>query len=643
MPARLKRNKTFQEVVMSTPMRTNWRTLAGGFCLLGALSFVLAGGCPPANDLADLLAATQPDASSDTGTSGSGAGSTGGAGGSQNTAGNDTGSSDAGGDDSLAEEAAIFTLTVTAEGEGTVEPTGGNYEKDTKIELRATPGAGWRFDHWAGDTGGQQNPLMLVMDRDYSITAVFTAVIVFPLPQFRAIYDPIVDSATLGDSVGRSGDYGRSICAVSSDGQRVAFGNTYGGPDRRLYLVNSNGTSLTAYDLPGNEGTTSSIAIDADGSRVFVADPYAANQAIYKLEGGVITTIPLAAGPGSPGATWDICTTEDGGWVYFLASYDIWRVRHDGSSFERIVNHAAVPCTDAGYGGPIQALALSADGGVLAFNMLVIRDYPGRQTTDAEVFTLDHGVLRQLTDDRKGVAGKGGLWISGNGGTIVYTDTSLLQKHITIRPSGSDRRVLEGGTMYGHGALNYDGSRFLGFSPLAIVNTDGSGVLQILPPNWLGASDSLWMNANASQVFFRHLYSESPYGARLYTGYFNDPVVVTDVPVIGEYSFHPSAMPRGDASAKVILSAAIHYATQVDAFEMLAGRYEGNANNLPAAFPVPKDDGQGYDAVAGDGTFTAVGVPCAKVNDLNEVTIRLAARDAQNAVVLVDGVLHVGP
>jgi hypothetical protein len=202
---------------------------------------------------------------------------------------------------------------------------------------------------------------------------------------------------------------------------------------------------------------------------------------------------------------------------------------------------------------------------------------------------------------------------------------------------------LEGGDIFCHGALNHDGSKFLGFSPLAIVNTNGSGLLQVLPPNWLVVSDSLWINSNGSQVFFRSQYSDSPHGARLYVGYFNDPDILPGAPTIGEFSFSPSNMPRGDANAKVILSAAIHRATHVDAFELLMGQYEGNAINLPASFPVPKDDGLGYDDVAGDETYTAVGVPCAKVDDLNDVTIRLAAEDAQHAVVVYDGVLHVGP
>ena len=621
---------------MNTHTRTNCWILACGLCMFSALALVLAGGCPSTNG-----GLTGP-APSDSGLTDNGDS----AGGGSAAVGSDDGDGGdgVGGDDGDGggDEVVTFTLTMATKGEGTVDPVGGEYKKGEQVELHATPGTGWRFDHWEGGTGGVQNPLMLTMDANYTITAVFTAVVVFPITQFYAVYDPIVDSATLGGSVGRSGDYCSSICAMSSDGQRVAFGNTSGGSDRKLYVVNSNGTSPTAYDLPGTEGSTTSVAIDSDGSRVFVSDPYAANQAIYKLEAGAITTIALNTGPGSPGPTWKIYTTADGLWVYFVANGDIWRVKHDGTVCERIVDNAAVPCTDAGYGGAIGGLAVSADGGVLAFTMLVNRNYPGHMTTDAEVFTSDYGTLRQLTDDRKGGASKTNVWISGNGGTIVFTDAAALQ-HITIQPSGSGRRVLEGGDIFCHGALNHDGSKFLGFSPLAIVNTNGSGLLQILPPNWVVASDSLWINANGSQVFFRRLYSESPYGARLYVGWFNDPDILPGAPTIGDNSFSPSAMPRGDANAKVILSAAIHRATQVDAFEMLAGRYEGNAGNLPASFPIPKDDGLGYDEAAGDETYTAVGVPCAKVNDLNEVTIRLAAEDARHAVVVSDGVLHVGP
>jgi hypothetical protein len=359
---------------------------------IGLFALAGLGGCPSFNLPAGLGDANSPGGGTPTdpaaaGSNGSDPNNT--------QTGNGTGS---GGD------VTTFTLTLATDGEGTVDPVGGKYEKGERVELHATPGTGWRFDHWEGGIGGLQNPLMIVMDADYTVTAVFTAVIVFPIRQFYAIYDPIVDSATLGDSVGRSGDYCSSICAISSNGQRVAFGNTFGGSDRKLYMVNSNGTSPTAYDLPGTEGTTKSVAIDSDGSRVFVSDPYATAQAIYKLEGGAITTIALNTGPGSPGAANAIYTTADGMWVYFVGSGDIWRVRHDGGARERIVDHAAVPCTDAGYGGAIGGLAVSADGGVLAFTMLVNRDYP--RLHDHARRGVHVGLWRPAATDRRS-AGRG--------------------------------------------------------------------------------------------------------------------------------------------------------------------------------------------------------------------------------------------
>jgi hypothetical protein len=67
-----------------------------------------------------------------------------------------------------------FTLAVTTEGQGTVDPSGGVYSAGTQVSLTATPsGQDMYFIEWQGDLTGSDNPASLTMDADKDITAVF--------------------------------------------------------------------------------------------------------------------------------------------------------------------------------------------------------------------------------------------------------------------------------------------------------------------------------------------------------------------------------------------------------------------------------------------------------------------------------------
>ena len=71
---------------------------------------------------------------------------------------------------------AQYTLTVTVEGDGEMDPAVGNtdYAAGTTVELHPTAHAGWAFDHWTGPDGGDVTDDRIVMDADKVITAVFT-------------------------------------------------------------------------------------------------------------------------------------------------------------------------------------------------------------------------------------------------------------------------------------------------------------------------------------------------------------------------------------------------------------------------------------------------------------------------------------
>jgi hypothetical protein len=68
-----------------------------------------------------------------------------------------------------------YTLTVNTDGNGSVvkSPNQEIYFEGTVVTLTAVPDADWLFSGWAGDLSGQQNPVQITMNKDYSISATF--------------------------------------------------------------------------------------------------------------------------------------------------------------------------------------------------------------------------------------------------------------------------------------------------------------------------------------------------------------------------------------------------------------------------------------------------------------------------------------
>jgi hypothetical protein len=73
-----------------------------------------------------------------------------------------------------------YTLTVSADppegGMLTLDPATGPYDEGNEVTLTATPTEGWAFAEWSGDMIGSQNPAVITMDADKTVTAHFTEV-----------------------------------------------------------------------------------------------------------------------------------------------------------------------------------------------------------------------------------------------------------------------------------------------------------------------------------------------------------------------------------------------------------------------------------------------------------------------------------
>lgn len=76
------------------------------------------------------------------------------------------------------EVAKQYELTVTKQGQGTVDNPGGKYDEGTVVSVRAEPSNGWTFAFWGGtptlpNGAAASNSLSVVMNTDRSLTAVF--------------------------------------------------------------------------------------------------------------------------------------------------------------------------------------------------------------------------------------------------------------------------------------------------------------------------------------------------------------------------------------------------------------------------------------------------------------------------------------
>jgi hypothetical protein len=90
-----------------------------------------------------------------------------------------------------------FQLTISTTTGGNTSPSPGayTYNEGTSVPVTANPTSGYAFDHWSLDGATRtENPINIVMDRDYTLTAYFEAI------------PPVEYTLTIGTTVGGTTD-----------------------------------------------------------------------------------------------------------------------------------------------------------------------------------------------------------------------------------------------------------------------------------------------------------------------------------------------------------------------------------------------------------------------------------------------------
>jgi pectate lyase/pectin methylesterase-like acyl-CoA thioesterase len=209
-----------------------------------------------------------------------------------------------------------FRLTLATNGSGTIQsdPAGDKFPAGTRVTLTATPAPGWRFEGWSGDLTGTDNPAMITMDREKSITANFT-----PLPP-SITTQPVSQSVTTGSNVtfmvAASGEppltyqwkkNGAEIAGATTD--TLALMNVQLS-DAGIYTVTVSNAGGSVESAPATLSVTSAAGLTimndsfADGERLTFAPPASATW--LKAQSSTAATVA----PGSARFTWNTTSAD---------------------------------------------------------------------------------------------------------------------------------------------------------------------------------------------------------------------------------------------------------------------------------------------------------------------------------------------
>jgi pectate lyase/pectin methylesterase-like acyl-CoA thioesterase len=209
-----------------------------------------------------------------------------------------------------------FRLTLSTTGSGTIQsdPAGDKFPAGTRVTLTAAPAPGWRFEGWSGDLTGTDNPAIITMDREKSITANFT-----PLPP-GITTQPLSQTVTTGSNVtftvAANGEppltyqwkkNGVEIAGATTD--TLALSNVQLA-DAGIYTVTVSNAGGSIGSAPATLSVTSAagqtIMNDsfADGERLTFAPPASATW--LKAQSSTVTTVA----PGSARFTWNTTSAD---------------------------------------------------------------------------------------------------------------------------------------------------------------------------------------------------------------------------------------------------------------------------------------------------------------------------------------------
>lgn len=482
---------------------------------------------------------------------------------------------------------------------------------------------------------------------------------------FYAVYDQLADTDADNLLIDHT--------AISGDGTKLIFGaRDASTKETKVFTANLDSGQVSPVPLPSeiSQRQIDEFTMSADGSRAFfrVDSCCDSTKYIYKLENGALAKILDSSTNDDlkKGSILQLQATANGEYVYFLDDApndnDVWRIRHDGSGLEIVINDTEVP-RNGGKGAQVGDFAVSNNGSVIAFTLFGYW-LPRNGFSDngyrkgIKLFARINGGYTPLTQDNESILSDE-LAISGDGSTITFAADG---KRYSISPGGGDRTLLG---VQGHNtagpALTYDGS-FMVYTDNeadggSILYTDGSGRYALFPRWDVGAitlaiHSGLSMSDSGHRISFVVQTGSFPTKNALYVGYLNTPEAVQDVPSVQSITFDPPSLPNNDPEAPVKVLSHVEdpqglsdiSSTYID--QLIDGKLV-YVNTLDGPFHVrsggqPRDDGEAQDQSGNDGIFSAEGFPSKIVQQFDHLTVRVSFMDKSRSVTVADTILPVG-
>jgi hypothetical protein len=220
-----------------------------------------------------------------------------------------------------------FTLTTGVVGNGTltIDPDLPLYDCGASVQITAQAAPGWQFHHWAGDAGGNVNPLTIVMNANKSITAVFVDItppeVTLHVPNGGEVWEVGSTHAiswTATDNVGvTSVDLACSLDGGATYPLLIGNGLPNSGSDDWT-IPNDPSTQVrvrvTAHDAAAND------AFDASDANFEIRSPQSAVAEVLLADGEVMGVYPNPTSDGQVGVLYRMSSSAG---LVSVAVYDV--------------------------------------------------------------------------------------------------------------------------------------------------------------------------------------------------------------------------------------------------------------------------------------------------------------------------------
>ncbi|KAA3641722.1 MAG: hypothetical protein DWP95_06260 [Proteobacteria bacterium] len=506
---------------------------------------------------------------------------------------------------------------------------------------------------------------------------------------FQASYDVIFDGNNHPPYVTADTYLDISKIRYSNEGSRIVFFGSYyqNDPwallDYKAYIIDFDGTNLHEIPLPQrDDGFTGALSvrdlvINDDGSIIYLSTygtdqfqtggTYSIPEKLYRID---VTTSPINATVvqiadfvvlhGSQAYAPPLQTTSTGDWVYYVNANnlqngrkdDVYRLSSTGATFETVVQDVGIQlatpsgCVGQGESVSSNGFSISGDGSKVLFRLNSIYNQVETCMWESYWWVLKTNSGYTLLNPNSEAGYQGGM-VSSSGDQIVIVDSS---SYFSYDGSGLNELAIEPRSYnYTGPAMTEFGDKYFfkdnNHQSSAVVNTDGSGLLNILPKSTYYTLDIIHiagMNYSGNQVVFTDGL-DRVYAGKLYSG-----TVGSLAPVVTDITFEPAYIIEGNTNPVIIKVTAQATVGDIEVMKIdniNNGRFIPTTADMSHYFASnPQDNGLGEDDVAGDGIFTEKSSLRynGDYNNPNKNTVRISAIDTFGNIRVVEKPLNIG-